>query len=140
MLALRVLLFTLVPGPFWLLPLQALSGIDALVLGILTPLVIAELTAGSSRYNLAQGAIGIASGIGAALRTTAVGYIAQWFGFDAGLLVLASLAAAAFVVVLTLLRESRPGGGHRLTGWHRQFGGPDADPAGAMDCGLDALP
>jgi len=53
-LALRVLLFTAVPGPLWLLPLQALSGIDALVIGILTPLIIADLTAGSGRYNLAR--------------------------------------------------------------------------------------
>ena len=33
----RVLLFTIAPGPLWLLPMQALSGIDAAVLGILSP-------------------------------------------------------------------------------------------------------
>ena len=88
--------------------MQALSGIDASVLGILTPLVIADVTAGSGRFNLAQGAVGMTTGIGAAISTTAVGYIAQWFGFTAGLLVLAAAAAAGFAFIFLLLRESRP--------------------------------
>lgn len=108
-LALRVLLFTVAPGPLWLLPMQALSGIDAAVLGILSPLIIADVTAGSGRYNLAQGAVGMTTGIGAALSTTAIGYLAQWFGFTAGLLVLAAVAAAGFVFTSMLLRESRLG-------------------------------
>ena len=107
-LALRVLLFTVAPGPLWLLPMQSLSGIDAAVIGILTPLIIADVTAGSGRYNLAQGAVGMATGIGAALSTTAVGYTAQWLGFTAALLVLAVIAAAGFAFVMLLLRESRP--------------------------------
>ena len=78
------------------------------MLGILSPLIIADVTAGSGRYNLAQGAVGMTTGIGAALSTTAVGYIAQWFGFTAGLLVLAVVAAAGFVFITLLLRESRP--------------------------------
>lgn len=107
-LVVRVLLFTVAPGPLWLLPMQALSGIDAAVLGILSPLIIADVTAGSGRYNLAQGAAGMATGIGAALSTTAIGYIAQWFGFTAGLLVLAVVAASGLVFIALLLKESRP--------------------------------
>ena len=107
-LAARVLLFTVAPGPLWLLPMQALSGIDAAVLGILSPLIIADVTAGSGRYNLAQGAVGMTTGIGAALSTTAIGYITQWFGFTAGLLVLAAVAVCGFVFIVLLLRESRP--------------------------------
>lgn len=107
-LAARLLLFTVAPGPLYLLPIQSLSGIDAAVIGILTPLVIADVTAGSGRYNLAQGAIGMATGVGAALSTTAVGYIAQWLGFDAGLLVLATVAAAAVGFTWLFLPETRP--------------------------------
>lgn len=107
-LAARLLLFTVAPGPLYLLPIQALSGIDAAVIGILTPLVIADVTQGSGRYNLAQGAVGMATGVGAALSTTAVGYIAQWLGFDAGLLVLAAVAALGVGVVWLLLPETRP--------------------------------
>ncbi len=110
-LALRVTLFTVVPGPLWLLPVQALSGVDAVVIGILGPLIIADVTAGSGRYNLAQGAVGMATGIGAALSTTATGFIAQWFGFTVGLLVLAAVAIAGFVFVALLLRESKDAAG-----------------------------
>ncbi|NPD69808.1 MFS transporter (plasmid) [Lichenicola cladoniae] len=107
-LAARLLLFTVAPGPLYLLPMQALSGIDAAVIGILTPLVIADVTQGSGRYNLAQGAIGMATGVGAAISTTAVGYIAQWLGFDAGLMVLAGVAALGVGYVWLLLPETRP--------------------------------
>ena len=107
-LAARVLLFTVAPGPLWLLPMQALSGIDAAVLGILSPLIIADVTAGSGRYNLAQGAVGMTTGIGAALSTTAIGYLAQWLGFTAGLLMLTAVAACGFVFIVLLLKESRP--------------------------------
>ena len=107
-LAARLLLFTIAPGPLWLLPMQSLSGIDAAVIGILTPLVIADVTQGSGRYNLAQGAIGMSTGIGAALSTTAVGYVAQWLGFGAALLVLAVVAALGVGFVWLLLPETRP--------------------------------
>ncbi len=105
----RVLLFTVAPGPLWLLPMQVLGGIDAATIGILGPLVVADLTAGSGRYNLAQGAVGMATGVGAAISTTAVGYVAQWFGFDAGLLLLAAVAAIGILFVAVFLRESRAG-------------------------------
>lgn len=106
-LVLRIGLFTVAPGPLWLLPMQALSGIDAVVIGILGPLVIADVTAGSGRYNLAQGAVNTAAAIGAALSTTVVGYVAQGFGVTLGLLVLAAVAAAGFVFVALLFRESK---------------------------------
>lgn len=107
-LTVRIFLFTTVPSPVWLLPLQVLNGIEAVVIGLLTPLVIADVTAGSGRFNLAQGVVGIATGLGAAISTTAVGYIAQWFGYVAGLYVLAAVAAAALAVVALLMRETRP--------------------------------
>jgi sugar phosphate permease len=72
------------------------------------PLIIADITASSGRYNLAKGAVGMVTGIGAALSTTAIGYLAQWFGFTAGLLVLAAVAACGFVFMFLLLKESRP--------------------------------
>ena len=106
-LTVRILLFTVVPDPLWLLPLQLLNGVEAAVLGLLTPLVVADVVAGSGRYNLAQGAVGIATGLGAAVSVTAVGYVAQWFSYTVGLYALAAAGAAGFAVVLLLLRETR---------------------------------
>ena len=110
-LALRIGLFTITSGSLWLLPMQALSGIDAVVIGILSPLIIADVTVSSGRYNLAQGAVYLATGIGAAISTTAVGFIAQWLGFTASLLVLAAISTATFVFVTLLLRESKDAAG-----------------------------
>lgn len=106
-LTMRIFLFTLVRDPVWLLPLQALSGIEAVVLGLLTPLIVADVTAGTGRYNVAQGAVGIATGLGAAVSTTTVGYIAQWFGYVPALYVLAGTAALALAVIALLMRETR---------------------------------
>ena len=106
-LTVRIFAFTLVPNPLWLLPLQLLSGIEAAVIGLLTPLVVADVVAGSGRYNLAQGAVGIATGLGAAVSTTVVGYVAEWFSYTAGLYTLAAAAALGFAVVLLFQHETR---------------------------------
>ncbi len=73
-LPVRAVLFSLAPSPWFLLPVQVLGGLTAAVIGVLTPLVIADLTRGTGRYNLAQGAVGTASGIGASLSTDS-----DWF-------------------------------------------------------------
>ena len=123
-LTVRIMLFSVVPDPLWLLPIQLLGGVEAAVLGLLTPLVVADVVAGSGRYNLAQGAVGIATGLGAAVSMTAVGYVAQWFSYTVGLYTLAVAAAVGFAVVLLLLRETRdvlavtlPGGAVPVTGY-----------------------
>ena len=106
-LTVRIALFTVVPDPLWLLPLQLLSGLEAAVLGLLTPLVVADVVAGSGRYNLAQGAVGIATGLGAAVSTTAISYVAQWFSYTVALYALAAAGAAGLAAVLFLFRETR---------------------------------
>src|SRR5215471_7501733 len=74
-LPIRALLFASVTDPSLLLCLQVLDGISGAVLGVLTALVAADLTSGSGRFNLAQGIVGTASGIGASLSTTLFGLI-----------------------------------------------------------------
>jgi MFS family permease len=82
-------LFALAPGPWYLVGFEALGGVTAATVGILTPLVIADVTRGTGRYNLAQGAAGTATAIGAALSTAASGYLAQLSGYALGFLGLA---------------------------------------------------
>lgn len=106
-LPVRAVLFTFVPNPWYLLPVQALSGLTAAVVGILTPLVIADVTRGSGRYNIAQGAVGVASGIGASLSTTASGYLAQMLGYTIGLYGLAGVGLAGVGLVWWQMPETR---------------------------------
>jgi MFS family permease len=61
-LPIRALGFALISDPLLLLAVQALDGISATVLGVLTALIIADLTGGTGRFNLAQGIVGTASG------------------------------------------------------------------------------
>ncbi len=103
----RAVLFTFAPNPWYLLPIQSLGGLTAAVIGILTPLVIADVTRGTGRYNIAQGAVGIASGIGASLSTTASGYLVQMLGYTVGLYGLAAVGLAGVGLVWWQMPETR---------------------------------
>jgi hypothetical protein len=49
------------------------------VLGLLTALIVADLTQGTGRFNLAQGFVGTLAGIGASLSTTLFGLVVGIF-------------------------------------------------------------
>jgi MFS family permease len=85
-----------------------LIGISATVLGVLTALVIADITAGTGRFNLAQGIVGTASGIGASISTTLSGLVTEILGSSAGFLCIAAIALLATMVVLFFMPETRP--------------------------------
>jgi MFS family permease len=87
---------------------QVLSGITGAVIGVLTVVVITDLTAGTGRFNLAQGAVGAASGLAASLSTLATGFYFQGFGRLSGFIVIAAVAAAATVVLWIFLSETKP--------------------------------
>ncbi len=107
-LPIRAALFTVIADPTVLSVLQVLDGISATVIGVLTPLVVADLTRGTGRFNVAQGAVGTAVGVGAAASTSLSGYVVQLFGYPVGFAVLAVLAAAAFAGVWLAMPETRP--------------------------------
>src|SRR5947207_2798761 len=98
-LPIRALLFALVADPPLLLAFQLLDGISGAVVGVMTVLVIADVTNGTGRFNLAQGLVGTASGIGASLSTALFGLIAVTFGRT---VVFLSIALVALLAVLTL--------------------------------------
>jgi len=102
----RTILFTMAFGPWYLVAIQVLDGIDAVVIGILTPLVIADCTRHTGRYNFTFGVVGMLSGIGAAVSTLATGVLAQAFGFTAAFLALSGVAAGGVAVIGLLLPET----------------------------------
>jgi MFS family permease len=107
-LPLRALLFASVLDPPLLVGFQLLDGISGAVLGVLTPLVIADLTGGTGRFNLAQGIIGTASGVGASLSTTLFGLMAVSFGPTGVFLSIASMGLLAALALWFLMPETRP--------------------------------
>jgi MFS family permease len=103
----RAVLYTLTDNTVALIAIQLLDGIGAGIFGVVSVLVIADLTRGSGRFNLTLGAISTAVGIGAALSQTIAGSIVHHWNFNAGFLFLAAVAAAAFGILYTFMPETR---------------------------------
>ena len=80
--------------------------VGAGVFGVVSVLVIADLTRGTGRFNLTLGAVATAVGIGAALSQTIAGSIVHHFGDRAGFLFLAFVAAAAFAILWLFMPET----------------------------------
>jgi MFS family permease len=107
-LALRGLVFAFTSEPYLVVAAQLLDGVSAAVLAILFPLIVADITRETGRFNLALGIVGSAMGIGAALSTTLAGYSFDTFGSATTFLGLASIAATGLITVLLLMPETRP--------------------------------
>jgi MFS family permease len=106
-LPIRASLFTVISDPVVLAAVQVLDGISGTILGVLQPLVIADLARDTGRFNLAQGFAGVISGIGASLSTTLSGLIAANFGRPAGFLAITVIALVALVVIWTFMPETK---------------------------------
>jgi MFS family permease len=106
-LPIRAALYTLSDNAFWLIGVQLLDGIGAGVYGALTPLVIADIMRGTGRYNLAQGAVATAQGVGASLSALAAGEMVDHFGYAASFLALGAAASIAFLVFFGFMPETR---------------------------------
>jgi predicted MFS family arabinose efflux permease len=103
----RAVLYTLAHRPVALVAIQILDGVGAGIFGVVSVLVIADLTQGSGRFNLTLGAIGTAVGIGASLSQVIAGAIVHHFGYSAGFLFLASVAAVALAILYFFMPETR---------------------------------
>jgi MFS family permease len=106
-LPIRAVLYTLTSDTVPLVAIQILDGVGAGIFGVVSVLVIADLTQGSGRFNITLGAISTAVGIGAALSQMIAGTIVHHFSFNAGFLFLASIAAMAFGILYFFMPETR---------------------------------
>ena len=113
-LAIRAVLFAFVTDPFAVVAIQVLDGISAAIIGVMFPLVVADITHDTGRYSLALGIVGSAVGVGAALSTILAGYLFDSFGREATFLALAGIAAVGTALVILLMRETRPDMGATL--------------------------
>ncbi len=124
-LALRGVLYTVSDGPFWLVGVQCLDGVGAGIYGALFPVVVADLTRGTGRFNVSQGAVATAQGVGASVSATLAGLVIVSAGYTAAFLTLAAVAAVGFGLYLLAMQETAP----RPTGGARRSA--DAAPAPA---------
>ncbi|MGT2481811.1 MFS transporter [Methylobacterium oryzae CBMB20] len=66
-LPVQALLYLVWRDPYWLIAVQCLDGVGAGLLSAMKPLVMADITRGTGRYNAAHGLIGTVQGAGASL-------------------------------------------------------------------------
>ena len=84
----------------WLVGAQLLDGIGAGIFGATYPVIVADLMRNTGRFNVAQGVVITAQGIGAALSTALAGIMVVKGGFSAAFLALGAIAAFGFIVFL----------------------------------------
>jgi len=104
----RALLLAMDPGPESLAGIQILDGVSATVLGLMPPLIAADLTKDSGHLNLAIGSFGLAAGLGATVSTALAGWTADHLGADLAFLGLAIVGALAVALVGLAMPETRP--------------------------------
>jgi MFS family permease len=109
-LPIRGMLYTLSDDPFWLVGVQLLDGVGAGIYGAIFPIIVADLMRGTGRFNVAQGAIITAQGVGAALSTTVAGFVVVSLGYSAAFLTLAGIAGAGLLLFWVAMPETRDEG------------------------------
>ncbi|MGC1410839.1 MAG: MFS transporter [Acetobacteraceae bacterium] len=107
-LPLRGVLLAVLPGAWLPVAAQAVSGVSGAVFGVMLPLLSADITRGTSHFNLCMGALGLAVSLGAGISTTLGGWIADTAGVEAAFAVLALIGALATLVLWLVMPETMP--------------------------------
>ncbi|MGI4835129.1 MAG: MFS transporter [Janthinobacterium lividum] len=107
LLPVRALLFAFIDSPIALTAIQLLDGIGAGLLGVVTILMIADLSNGTGRFNLLQGTVYGAIGLTAALSSIGAGYLVEHFGYTVGFCALAGAGVLATVFYWLLVPETK---------------------------------
>ena len=107
-LAVRGLLFAFLINPYLLMAVQLLDGVSGAALAVLVPLIIADVSGKTGHFNLAQGAVGCAVGVGASISTTVAGYVSDRFDSPTAFLMMAGFGLLGLAVVWLAMPETRP--------------------------------
>ena len=103
---LRAVLFALTVQPEAVVAIQALDGLSGAVFGVMLPLVVADITRKSGRFNLSMGAIGLAIAGAAAASNELTGLITDWGGVRVAFVALAGVGIVAFVLLWAAMPET----------------------------------
>ena len=106
-LPIRPILFSLIEHPYVLTGIQVLDGLTAGVYGVLIILMMADLSKGTGRFNLLQGAVYCALGVGMALSTFVTGKVSEAYGFNNGFRFLAAISIVACLFFTFFVKETK---------------------------------
>ena len=104
----RGFLYTLWDNSAYLVAVQALDGVANGIFAMLFLLILADITAGTGRFNLSQGALATLLGIGAASSNLVAEEVVQFAGYDAGFLFLAGVGLVGMCIFAFFMPETAP--------------------------------
>jgi MFS family permease len=102
----RALLYGFNTNPWFVVWVQVLDGLASGILAVAI-VVVADLTKGSGRFNLAQGAIYTTIGLGAAVSNLAIGFLAKTAGFSTAFFTLATISVIGTIWLWVAMPETK---------------------------------
>jgi MFS family permease len=106
----RAMLLAVVTDPLWIIPVQALDGLSSAAFGVITPLVVADISGRGGRFSLRMGILGLAIGAAATASNVLAGTIATDLGAQTAFVALAVAGVCAVMMVGLAMPETRPCG------------------------------
>ena len=103
----RGVLLALITDPNLLVVIQILDGVSSAIIGVMIPVIAADVTRQNGRFALAQGVIGTAMGIGASFSATVAGVLTDHFGSAFAFFGLTAIAFVAVLMPLLFMPETR---------------------------------
>jgi MFS family permease len=107
-LPIRAVLYTLTHNTDSLIAIQLLDGVANAIFGVVSIFVVADRTRATGRFNLVQGSLATAVGLGAAFSTMFGGKLIQHFSYRISFLSLGAVAALAFLLLWSAIPETLP--------------------------------
>jgi MFS family permease len=107
-LALRAALFATVHHPALVVAAQMLDGISAATIGVIVPLIVADITRGTGRFNSALGLVGMVAGGCAAISATLAGLMTDYASAQFAFAGFAIIGAGALATTVLFLPRTGP--------------------------------
>jgi MFS family permease len=108
LLPIRGCLFAITDGPIAIVAIQLMDGVAAGIFGVISVVIASDLMRGTGRFNLAQGLVALATGLGASISNLVAGFVVQAFGYSIAFMALAVVAALALLFFAMLMPETGP--------------------------------
>lgn len=105
-LPVRAILYTLTDNPVALVAIQSLDGVANGIFAVLFLLIVSDVTKGTGRFNIAQGALATLVGIGASASNLVAEEIVQRASYDAAFYFLAGVSVLGAIIFATLMPET----------------------------------
>jgi MFS family permease len=103
----RAFLYGVNTDPWFVVWVQILDGLAAGIFVVAIVVVVADLTKGTGRFNLAQGGIYTTIGLGAAVSNLAIGFLAKTAGFSTAFFTLAAIASIGTLWLWLAMPETK---------------------------------